>query len=182
MQHPPPQNIQFASATERTIGDRKRSLSESHFYRFKCNQEKIKRDWLTLSPTTLSVYCWVCKLFSKTATAMSAGGFSDSKHATERLREHESSYSHRESVCLMIQRKEASCRVGSHVVEIADCESKYWFEVLRRVVAVIKHLAIRGLAFYGENETIGSLHNGNFFGCLELLSEFDPFLAKHLEM
>ena len=52
---------------------------------------------------------------------------------------------------------------------------------MRRVVAVIKHLATRGLAFYGENETIGFLHNGNFLGCLELLSEFDPFLAKHLE-
>ena len=113
---------------------------------------------------------------------MSAGGFSDWKHATERLREHESSYSHRESVCLMIQRKEASCRVDTHIVEIADCESKYWFEVLRQVVAGIKHLATHRLAFYGENKTTGSLHNGNFFGCLELLSEFDPFLAKHLEM
>lgn len=181
LKNSPPQNIKLASATERTIGDRKRCLTENHFYRLKCNQEKVKRDWMTLSPTTLSVFCWVCKLYSKTPTAMSSGGFSDWKHATERLREHENSYSHRESVCLMIQRKETSSRVDSLIVEKADCESKYWFEVLRRVVAVTKYLATRGLPFFGENETIGSLSNGNFLGCLELMSEFDPFLAKHLE-
>lgn len=60
-------------------------------------------------------------------------------------------------------------------------ENVYWKEVLRRAVSVIKFLAERGLAFRGENETPKSPSNGNYLGILELLSEFDPFLAKHIE-
>ncbi|XP_025407314.1 uncharacterized protein LOC112681265, partial [Sipha flava] len=32
----------------------------------------------------------------------------------------------------------------------------------------------------GDNENIGPPHNGNFMMCLELIAEFDPFLANHL--
>jgi len=60
-------------------------------------------------------------------------------------------------------------------------EQSYWQQVLERVVAVVKFLATRGLAFRGENEKIGSRLNGNYLGVLELLSKFDPFLAEHLE-
>ena len=54
-------------------------------------------------------------------------------------------------------------------------------EVVRRVVAVVTFLAERGLPFRGHDEHIGSRHNGNFLGVLELIAEFDPFLAKHVE-
>ena len=53
--------------------------------------------------------------------------------------------------------------------------------MLERVVATIKFLAERGLAFRGNDQVIGSPpSNGNFLGTLELLSQFDPFLAAHL--
>ena len=58
---------------------------------------------------------------------------------------------------------------------------KYWVEVVRRVVAVVTFLAERGLPFRGHDEHIGSRHNGNFLGVMELIAEFDPFLAKHVE-
>ena len=56
----------------------------------------------------------------------------------------------------------------------------YWIRVLNRIVAVIRFLAERGLAFRGETEIIGSPRNGNYLGCIELLSKFDPFLAEYL--
>ncbi|XP_017476915.1 PREDICTED: zinc finger MYM-type protein 1-like [Rhagoletis zephyria] len=56
----------------------------------------------------------------------------------------------------------------------------YWRKVLSRVVEVIKFLSSRGLALRGHDEILGSKHNGNFLGCLELLSKFDPFLAEHI--
>ncbi len=59
-------------------------------------------------------------------------------------------------------------------------EANYWKEVLRRV-AVIKCLSVRGLAFRGENETLGSVHKGNYLGILKLLAKFDPFLDEHLK-
>lgn len=184
IQEPPLQNMHLVGETERLIGNKKRSLTEAHFYRLKVNGEKVKRDWLILSPSDFSLYCWICKLFSPTVTVscLSTSGFNDWKHTTERLHEHENSYGHRAAVCVMIQRKNISCRIDSTLVQQDYCESKYWFEVLCRVVAVTKFLSIRGLAFFGQDETIGSLSNGNFLGCLELLSEFDPFLAKHLEL
>ncbi len=54
-------------------------------------------------------------------------------------------------------------------------------EDLRRVVATVKFLSKRGLSFFGSDEQIGSVHNGNFLGCLELIAEFDPFLENHLD-
>ena len=58
---------------------------------------------------------------------------------------------------------------------------EYWRDVLRRVVAVIKFLGERGLAFRGNDELFGSPHNGNYLGILELISQFDPFLAEHIK-
>ncbi|KAL4113757.1 hypothetical protein QTP88_017330 [Uroleucon formosanum] len=43
-----------------------------------------------------------------------------------------------------------------------------------------KRIYNRGLPFRGDNKNIGSLHNGNFLMCLEMIAEFDPFLANHL--
>lgn len=54
-------------------------------------------------------------------------------------------------------------------------------KVLRRVVAVIKFMGARGLPFRGDNELLGSAHNGNYLGLLELIAEFDPFLKEHIE-
>ena len=54
-------------------------------------------------------------------------------------------------------------------------------EVVRRVVAVVTFRAERGLPIRGDVELIGSRHNGNFLGVIELIEEFDPFIAKHVE-
>ena len=53
-------------------------------------------------------------------------------------------------------------------------------QVLRRIVSVVKFICVRGLAFRGKNELIGSSNNGNYLGILELLSEYDTFLAEHI--
>ncbi|XP_065658523.1 uncharacterized protein LOC136083043 [Hydra vulgaris] len=42
-------------------------------------------------------------------------------------------------------------------------------------------LASRGLSFRGSNEIVGSVHNGNYLGCLELVAEFDPLLAEYIQ-
>ena len=36
------------------------------------------------------------------------------------------------------------------------------------------------MPFRGTDEIIGSKHNGMFLGILELLAQFDPFLAQHI--
>ena len=51
----------------------------------------------------------------------------------------------------------------------------------RASIAAITFLSERGLAFRGDDELIDSPRNGNFLGTLELIAQFDPFLAGHLE-
>ncbi|GCB64800.1 hypothetical protein scyTo_0000329 [Scyliorhinus torazame] len=57
---------------------------------------------------------------------------------------------------------------------------QYYFEVLKRVVAVIK-LSEKGLAFRGHEEKWGSPNNGNFMEAIELIAEFNPFLHEYLK-
>lgn len=53
--------------------------------------------------------------------------------------------------------------------------------MLKRLLSVIKFAGERGLAFRGENETIGPAENDNYLGMLELLAEYDPFLKQHIQ-
>ena len=70
------------------------------------------------------------------------------------------------------------CRGQQLEKQIQDvCD--YWKLVLRHVIAVIRSLAERGLAFRGTEERLGSWQNGSL-GLLELISQFDPFLAGHI--
>jgi hypothetical protein len=50
--------------------------------------------------------------------------------------------------------------------------------LLERITSVIQILAECGLAFRGSDETIGSPHNENYLGLLELIAKFDIFLAQ----
>lgn len=52
--------------------------------------------------------------------------------------------------------------------------------MLRRVVFVVKFLAVRGLAFESNDSRLGSSSNRNFLGILEVISEFDLFLKQHI--
>ncbi|XP_065664501.1 uncharacterized protein LOC136086152 [Hydra vulgaris] len=60
-------------------------------------------------------------------------------------------------------------------------EFNYWSAILNRIVAVIRFLAGRGLAFRGHNEVIGSSNNGNYLGMLEMLTQFDPVLKQPID-
>uniref|UniRef100_H2YLB1 HAT C-terminal dimerisation domain-containing protein n=1 Tax=Ciona savignyi TaxID=51511 RepID=H2YLB1_CIOSA len=76
--------------------------------------------------------------------------------------------------------RKSSSQIDSDLVKQYEGEVQYWQELLRRLVSVVKFLCVRGLAFRGNNELIGSSNNGNYLGILELLSEYDTFLAEHI--
>lgn len=76
-----------------------------------------------------------------------------------------------------LARSKAVGRVDRDLLSQRKKEVNYWRNVLKRIVAVIKFLALRGLLFCGDNEIVGSPNNGNYLGCVKLLSEFDPLLA-----
>ncbi|GBP56347.1 hypothetical protein EVAR_43286_1 [Eumeta japonica] len=88
---------------------------------------------------------------------------------------------HKQSMMTYLARSKAVGRVDMDLLSQHQKEVDYWRNVLKRIVAVVKFLASRGLPFRGDNEILGSPNNGNYLGCVELLSEFDPFLADHLK-
>jgi len=79
----------------------------------------------------------------------------------------------------MKTRANLSNRIDKKLFSQLEDEILYWKNILRRVVAVIKSLLSRGLPFRGQNEVIGSVHNGNFLMAIELVAQFDRFLAQH---
>ncbi|KAF0703605.1 zinc finger MYM-type protein 1-like, partial [Aphis craccivora] len=118
------------------------------------NGENIARSYLVYSESKGALFCYPCMLFGG-VTNFATTGFSLWKKTEERITEHSNSLKHRKC---MITLKNHS----------------------KRVVAVVKSLASRGLPFRGHDSKIGSPHNGNFLMALELIAEFDSFLATHL--
>ncbi|KAH1177145.1 hypothetical protein KIL84_010847 [Mauremys mutica] len=137
-------------------------------------------NWLLYSPSTGSVYCLVCKLFAyKPSTSrFAADGFRDWRN-TVLIEQHENSTTHRDSMLTYLNRKQGF-GLTQKLEEQIKGEREYWQHVFQRVTAVIQTLAERGLPFRGSNDTFESLQNGNFLGLLELVVQFDPFLAGHI--
>jgi len=65
-----------------------------------------------------------------------------------------------ETILTSYTRQNEDARVDQGLVQQVQEEKRYYFNVLSRVVAVIKFLAH---PFRGDNELLGSAHNGHFF-------------------
>ncbi|XP_071043018.1 zinc finger MYM-type protein 1-like [Parasteatoda tepidariorum] len=97
------------------------------------------------------------------------------------LENHENSNEHKKSMLVWLTRKENRSVLDMQLQKQLRKETEYYHNVLKRVIAVVKFLSIRGLSFRGSEEVFGSPHNGNFMGALELLAEFDPFIRELIE-
>ena len=72
--------------------------------------------------------------------------FNDWKTTVQRMKEHENSEEHR-SAFATLSRKNDGGRVDKSLVLQTEEEIKYWHEVSRRIVAVVRSLSARGLPF-----------------------------------
>lgn len=159
-----------------------RYFNKALFIRKLKNNESVERKWLLYSPSKKSVFCFSCCLFNPSDTSLcSLSGCNDWKHINSIILSHENSSAHGQSMMTYLVRSKAVGRVDRDLLSQRKKEVDYWRNVLERIVAVIKFLASRGLPFRGDNEIVGSPNNGNYLGCVELLSEFDPLLANHLK-
>lgn len=128
-----------------------------------------------------SIICFSCCLFDPSDISLcSPNGCNDWKHINSIIVSHENSSAYGQSIMTYLGRSKAVGRVDTDSLSQRKKEVNYWRNVLEQVT-VIKFLASRGLQFRGDNEIVGSPNNGNYLGCVELLSEFDPLLANHLK-
>ncbi|OXU20729.1 hypothetical protein TSAR_013331 [Trichomalopsis sarcophagae] len=87
---------------------------------------------------------------------------------------------HKQNMMIWIEHMRATETIDINLMTVMESVIKHWTENLKIVVAVIKFIAERGLAFRGTHEAIGSPDNENYLGILELISDFDPFLKEHI--
>ncbi|XP_050509357.1 zinc finger MYM-type protein 1-like [Diabrotica virgifera virgifera] len=180
--NPPQQdlNIDFScSAVREHSTGTKRSLRRNHFFRKMLNGEMKLRNWLLYSISKKSVFCIPCRLFRVQPTSFTTG-FNNWKNAVIRLKQHEESKDHIANVLTFFNRGKLKNRIDCSITSTFRSEVQYWRNVLQRIVATIITLTTRGLSIQGDNSAIGSVQNGNFLGCSELIAEFDPFLREHL--
>ena len=169
----------FSQSSRRYTDGTQRFCSKQLFQRVLVNGEIINREYLVYSPSQGSLFCAPCKLFGG-VSQFATSGFNDWSHAGTRIAGHENSASHRDCLLKLKNRGNEMSRIDKRLLSQHEQEVTYWRNVLKRVVSVVKKLASRGLAFRGDEEVFGSVKNGNFMMCLELIAEYDSFLSDHI--
>lgn len=170
------------SKSKRLDGDRNRYLSHSLFKTKLVNGQEVNRSYLMYSKSSGKLFCVPCQLFGKTNTKLGKDGFDDWKHGAESVTKHENSAEHKSCVLTLKTRASPHEKVHAQLVHQIEAETKYWRNVLQRVVATIQALCAAGLPLRGRNEYFGSdKGSGNFIMCLELIAKFDPFLEGHIK-
>lgn len=161
-----------------------RCITSVHLKRTLANGEAVFRNWIIYSPSKNAIYCFTCRLFGTPKSASNAyvNGFTDFHNAQRSFEQHEKSDPHCTSeLAYRVRAKELKgATIDASFRNQTEDEMQYWRDILKRVVAVIKFLGSRGLAFRGADQICGSIHNGNFLGILDLLSQFDPLISSHI--
>ncbi|CAN6587472.1 unnamed protein product [Malus baccata var. baccata] len=160
----------------------------SHYYDRKLPTGEIyDRKWLVYSKELDKVFCFCCKLFKTIASKseLTKDGISDWRHLGVKLDQHEKSKEHLTNLRTWVELKSrltTNQTIDKEFQMRIKKETNHWKQVMLRIIAVVKCLAIRNLAFRGTNERPYEDSNGNFLGLLEMIAEFDPIMQKHFRL
>ncbi|XP_057502704.1 uncharacterized protein LOC130786418 [Actinidia eriantha] len=115
-------------------------------------------------------------------TLLATKGLNDWRNLVQRLKSHEVSNEH---ISCMSKWTELQLRLlkGKTIdnrEEQIQKDKEHFRGVMLRILAVVKTLAKKNLAFRGANENIYEEKNGIFLSIIEMIAEFDPIMQEHL--
>ncbi|XP_068115939.1 zinc finger MYM-type protein 1-like [Hyperolius riggenbachi] len=162
-----------------------RSLHRKYYKRHLPNLETAERQWLMYSESRDAVFCFCCKLFPPKVpvSLLCSTGFSDWSNLIRNLESHERAEYH-----TMAFHKwkdlEIRLRLGLTIAdtnrELIDSETQHWRKVLKRLMVLVRTMAMQNLAFRGNSDKIFQPNNGNFLKLVEAISEFDEQIKEKI--
>ncbi|KAJ6804176.1 zinc finger MYM-type protein 1-like [Iris pallida] len=151
------------------------------------NGQTHNRSWLVYSKLKDKVFCFCCKLFKvmHSRSHLAGEGINDWKHLSEKLTQHERSRERALNFIAWVESRERLYKnetIDKEMQTLIKKDKEHWRQVLFRLVAVVKCLAVHNLAFRGTHEKVYQNSNGNFLGLVEMIAEFDPVMEKHFRL
>uniref|UniRef100_A0A9J8CNG3 TTF-type domain-containing protein n=1 Tax=Cyprinus carpio carpio TaxID=630221 RepID=A0A9J8CNG3_CYPCA len=160
-----------------------RRFTNDNYMRSMKNGEKSLRSWMLYSMSTDSVFCFACTVFGKRDNALSNCGFRTWRNLAHHLKEHEYSKGHCDNMTNwheLQRRLQTNTTIDQRQQDLMQIEIEHWKGVIRRVIAIICHLAERNQALRGTTSELYDPHNGNFLAQVELMAQFDSVMTEHI--
>lgn len=158
-----------------------RHFSEFYYSTITKNGQHLQLSWLCYSRIKNAVFCQPCWLFSRQESNWTGTGISDWQGLSKKIKLHLKSESHINS-CFIYDSWKKNQTISETTEKEIESESKFWKQVLERLINITLMLAQGSLAFRGHRENINDVYSGNFLSTVKLLSLYDPVLQKVLTM
>ncbi|XP_050387189.1 uncharacterized protein LOC126803423 [Argentina anserina] len=164
-----------------------RGFSTYYYDRKLRNGQLSDRKWLVYSKELNKVFCFCCKVVrqARSKSHLADVGVDDWGHLGEKLKQHEETAEHYANLRAWAElrvRLRTNQTIDKELQEQIKKDTEHWQQVMIRIIAVVKCLAMHNLAFRGTNEKIYEDSNGNFLGFLESIAEFDPIMKHHFRL
>lgn len=164
--------------------DKGRHFAQNHFSRNLPNGELVFRRWLVYSESLNKIYCFCCFYFDiHGKSSLANNGFSDWKHVSQIIKEHENTSNHAKSYLQWIE-AERLLKNEKSIDKIEQKmilrEAEHWNNVLKRLMGIILYLAQNNLALRGNSDKLFTPNNGKYLSLIELFAQFDPVMQEHI--